>query len=215
MSVDPADDCTFWFTGMYNPASQWRTRIATFKFDSCGNAIPANTAIFNPGLQAPSCLPTGRSCDSAALLNGRDTIAGGNEPNQPNTIADSCADGTQGAYHLRESIDRLRVATVDATQMSPGKTVRVEAFVWNGGQPTLGNRAVLDLFRADDANAPVWTRFASIPAPQRGANTLSATFVLTAGPLQAVRARFGYRGGGSACATGLYDDHDDLVFTVQ
>ena len=215
MSVDPSDDCTFWFTGEYNPASQWRTRLGAFKFDSCGNAIPANTAIFNPGLQAPSCLATGRSCDSAALLNGRDTIAGGNEPNQPNTIADSCADGTAGAYHLRESIDRLRVATLDGTQMSPGKTVRVEAFVWNGSQPTLGTRATLDLFRADDANSPLWSRFASIPAPQKGPNTLSATFTLTAGPLQAVRARFGYRGGGSPCATGAYDDHDDLIFVVQ
>ncbi len=214
MSVDPADDCTFWFTGEYNPASQWRTRIGAFKFDACGNAVPANTAIFNPGLQAPSCLLPGRSCDSAALLNGRDTIPGGSEPNQPNTIADSCADGTAGAYHVRESIDRLRIATLDASQMSPGKTVRVEATVWNGGQPTLGNRATLDLYRADNASAPAWVHFASILAPARGANTLSATFVLTAGPMQAVRARLGYRGP-SACRTGPYDDHDDLVFAVQ
>ncbi len=39
MSVDPADDCTFWFTGMYQPTSadlDWRTRIGSFKFPSCG-----------------------------------------------------------------------------------------------------------------------------------------------------------------------------------
>jgi hypothetical protein len=36
MSVDPVDDCTFWFTGEYNPTSQWSTRIAAFKFDQCG-----------------------------------------------------------------------------------------------------------------------------------------------------------------------------------
>ncbi|MDJ0837860.1 MAG: hypothetical protein QNK37_15190 [Acidobacteriota bacterium] len=36
MSIDPVDDCTFWFTGMYNADSFWSTRIATFKFDSCG-----------------------------------------------------------------------------------------------------------------------------------------------------------------------------------
>jgi hypothetical protein len=36
LSVDPADDCTFWFTGEYNTAPSWSTRIATFKFDSCG-----------------------------------------------------------------------------------------------------------------------------------------------------------------------------------
>ncbi len=37
MSVDPADDCTFWFTGEYNASSTWSTRIGTFKFDSCGS----------------------------------------------------------------------------------------------------------------------------------------------------------------------------------
>jgi hypothetical protein len=36
MSVDPVDDCTFWFTGEYNVSSQWSTRIGAFKFDSCG-----------------------------------------------------------------------------------------------------------------------------------------------------------------------------------
>ncbi len=35
MSVDPIDDCTFWFTGEYNVSSQWSTRIGAFKFDSC------------------------------------------------------------------------------------------------------------------------------------------------------------------------------------
>ncbi|MFZ1699723.1 MAG: hypothetical protein WBO10_01545 [Pyrinomonadaceae bacterium] len=36
MSVDPSDDCTFWFTGQWNDASQWKTRIGKFKFDQCG-----------------------------------------------------------------------------------------------------------------------------------------------------------------------------------
>ena len=36
MSIDPADGCTFWFTGEYNPASQWSTRIASYKFTECG-----------------------------------------------------------------------------------------------------------------------------------------------------------------------------------
>ena len=216
MSIDPADDCTFWFTGEYNPATQWRTRLGAFKFDSCGNAIPANTAIFTPSLQAPSCAPTGRSCDSGTLLNGRDTITGGAEPNQPNTIADSCADGTQGVFHVRESLDRLKVMTLDGTQMSPGRTVRVEATVWAYKGPAISGLPVLDLYRADNANAPAWIHFASIPATAVGASTLSATYTLTAGPLQAIRARFGSRNAPPfPCTTGPYADHDDLAFAVQ
>ena len=38
MSVDPADDCTFWYTNEYlfvNGNKNWRTRIASFKFTDC------------------------------------------------------------------------------------------------------------------------------------------------------------------------------------
>lgn len=35
LSVDPTDDCTFWFTGEYNVASGWSTRIGAFKFNGC------------------------------------------------------------------------------------------------------------------------------------------------------------------------------------
>jgi hypothetical protein len=38
MTVDPADDCTFWYTNEYLKASgtfNWSTRIASFKFPVC------------------------------------------------------------------------------------------------------------------------------------------------------------------------------------
>lgn len=39
MSVDPVDDCTFWYTQQYIATTgsfNWRTRIASFKFGNCG-----------------------------------------------------------------------------------------------------------------------------------------------------------------------------------
>jgi hypothetical protein len=37
LSVDPVDDCTFWYTQEYATSmSNWRTRIGSFKFPSCG-----------------------------------------------------------------------------------------------------------------------------------------------------------------------------------
>ncbi len=42
MSVDPEDECTFWFTGQYNPSSSWSTRIGKWDFDACdtdGNCV--------------------------------------------------------------------------------------------------------------------------------------------------------------------------------
>ncbi len=39
MTVDPVDDCTFWYTQEYYATTSsfnWRTRIGSFKFDTCG-----------------------------------------------------------------------------------------------------------------------------------------------------------------------------------
>jgi hypothetical protein len=41
LSLDPADDCTFWYTNEYFNGSSnysWRTRIASFRFSDCGTA---------------------------------------------------------------------------------------------------------------------------------------------------------------------------------
>ena len=35
MTVDPVDDCTFWFVGMYRPSGGWQTHIQDFKFPGC------------------------------------------------------------------------------------------------------------------------------------------------------------------------------------
>jgi len=38
MSIDPVDDCTFWFSSQYyssDSSTSWRTRIGSFKFASC------------------------------------------------------------------------------------------------------------------------------------------------------------------------------------
>jgi hypothetical protein len=38
LSLDPADDCTFWYTQEYlksNGSFNWSTRIASFKFPGC------------------------------------------------------------------------------------------------------------------------------------------------------------------------------------
>ena len=40
LAVDPADDCTFWYTSEYYPTNSqrlWRTRIGAFKFSGCTN----------------------------------------------------------------------------------------------------------------------------------------------------------------------------------
>src|SRR4029078_8118631 len=57
LTVDPVDDCTFWFTSEYYVTTgqfNWRTRIASFKFPTCGGVTtpPARTP------HVPTATPT-------------------------------------------------------------------------------------------------------------------------------------------------------------
>ncbi len=45
MTVDPVDDCTFWFVGMYRPTGGWQTRIADFRFPACGGTTPTTYSV--------------------------------------------------------------------------------------------------------------------------------------------------------------------------
>ncbi len=169
------------------------------------------TAAFDPVLQAPRCSAVATSCDSGpSLLLGRD--GRGPEPNQPNTINDSCADGTSGTFHADESNDRLIVSTTDGSSFAPGKTVRIDATVWAW---TTSSADRLDLYYAANANSPTWTFIATLTPTVAGSQVLSATYTLPAGALQAVRAQFRYQGAASPCTAGGFNDRDDLIFAVN
>jgi hypothetical protein len=51
MSVDPADDCTFWYVNQYyssqanGDSGNWQTRIGSFKFPSCAGLPPTTTTL--------------------------------------------------------------------------------------------------------------------------------------------------------------------------
>jgi len=139
-------------------------------------------------------------------------MSGGAEPHQPNTINNSCADGTSGTFHSDESNDRLVIASTDGTALTHGKTAKVTATVYAW---STGSSDALDLYYAANANSPTWVLIGTIVPPAGGAQALSSTFTLPTGALQAVRANFRYQGSPSSCSTGSYDDHDDLVFAVQ
>jgi hypothetical protein len=194
-----------------------RTFAMNLTVNPAGGGGGDEVAVFDTTLQAPKCVNVGRSCDTGAtLVKGRDNMAGGGtETNQPNTINDSCTDGTSGTYLTDESNERVKVVSVDGTPFAAGKQVRVEvtAHVWPGG-PTQDH---LDIYQAANANSPVWTAVATNITPtagQTGMQTFTATYTLPSGGLQAVRAQFRYQGAASACTSGAYNDRDDLVFAV-
>lgn len=166
-------------------------------------------ATYDPVLKAPRCLTPGPVCDTVNLVDGRGPV--GPEANAPNTINSSCTDGASGIYHADESLDRIRVSTLDGTPMAPGKTVQIDVTVF---AYTFFTSDKLDLYYTADATNPVWTHLTTLTPTVPGTQVLSATYTLPQGELQAVRGNFRYLGSTSACTAGSFDDRDDLIFTV-
>ncbi len=185
------------------------TTLALTVNASGGSGGGAQMAIYNSALKAPACTSVGVSCDSGTLLVGRGTMTGGVEPNQPNTIGATCADGNSGTFHSDESNDRIVIASTDGAPLTAGKMARITATMW-----AFSTANALDLYSAADASNPSWTFLNSITAAAAGSQTLSTTFVLPAGGVQAVRAHLRYNGSASTCTTGAYDESDDIVFAV-
>jgi hypothetical protein len=61
LTVDPVDDCTFWYINEYlssTSSSNWRTRIGSFKFPGCSAATPTPTVTSVP-TSTRTATPTG------------------------------------------------------------------------------------------------------------------------------------------------------------
>jgi len=165
---------------------------------------------FDPLLKVPRCDTVAERCDALTLVRGRGP---GSEPNSPNTL-DGCLDGTRSG--LAENIRGLRVIAADGMALTAGKRVRVEVDVVTDNKDSVPvDRLVV--YSAADATQPVWTQMATVAPLKVGAQTLLVEYVLPAGGLQAVRAKYGV-GTGNATACGVstpetaWIDHDDLVF---
>ena len=202
----------------FTPGSHSATALAEDYQGNSGSSAPVTfsvpvaaggTATFDAQLGAPAC-GGGSECDSGQLLVGRGLL--GPEPNAPNTLfASSCADGTNGTFHVDESLDRLRIRTLDGSPLEPGKAVEVVATVW-----AYSSANFLDVYYAPDASSPVWSLVQTIGAPTPGEHTLAVPFVLTSGGArQAIRGVFRWSGVAAPCTGGGYSDHDDLAFSFD
>jgi len=89
LTVDPLDDCTFWYTQEYyavNSAASWRTRIGDFAFPSCTVPAGASLALLdtsdaprvNPGAQIGfNVTLVNRGADPATSVVVTDTLPAG------------------------------------------------------------------------------------------------------------------------------------------
>lgn len=178
--------------------------------------MPSN-ATYDAQVRAPRC-GAGWYCDSGTLLDGRAGL--GPEQNAPNTL-DACADGRNGAYHVDQSIDRVRLLAADGVPLQAGTTATAEVTVFAG--PSWSEDRVFVYL--SDAVAPAsWTYVATLRPTGPGAQVLTASLPLGSAGVKAVRAHLADVTGwaallpspcGTAESTAVVDDQDDLVFEVS
>jgi hypothetical protein len=145
MSVDPADDCTFWYTNEYIPtngAFNWKTRVGSFKFTSCGTTPSANdfslavapsslsipqgssgtstvsTAVTSGSAQTVSLSVSGLPAGATASFNPASVTAGGSS-----TLTINAGTAAAGAYTL----------TVTGTGTSTSHTANLSLTVTSSG----------------------------------------------------------------------------------
>ncbi|MCZ7651068.1 MAG: immune inhibitor A [Thermoanaerobaculia bacterium] len=166
MSVDPVDGCTFWFTGQFNTATQWSTRIGAYKFPDCSRApdfslavTPAAQAICAPA-SAPFALEIGQQLGFA---NGVTLAVTGNPA------------GTTAAFSVNPVVPPgSSVLTIGNTGAASAGSYTLEV----SGTSTTGTKTrqvALDLFTLAPA-APALTA----PAPGALDQPIRPTFTWSA-----------------------------------
>ncbi|WIG59096.1 MAG: Na-Ca exchanger/integrin-beta4 [Ktedonobacterales bacterium] len=118
MTVDPADDCTFWYTNEYIPSNgsfNWKTRIGSFKFPNCGGTTTNDFSI--------SSSPT-----SLSIQQGGSGTS---------TISTAVTSGSAGTVSLTASVSPSGpTATLNPTSVTAGNsstlTVNVGSSVATG-----------------------------------------------------------------------------------
>jgi hypothetical protein len=166
MGVDPADGCTFWFTGEYmTTASHWTTRVSSFKFDTCGSEVGFGLSATN--LTQNVCAATATAVDlqpvsiTVSAINGFNLpvtmsfappglpagFAGSYAPNPVTPPATTVASlnvtnaSTAGAHNVilrgtGDSVDRDLTLVVDVATQVPAQVALVAPADNATGQPS-------------------------------------------------------------------------------
>ena len=149
------------------------------------------------------------------MLDGRGSIGPSEQGKSPNTLG-TCTDGNSGTYHSDESIDAIKVSSIDGGVLTAGKTAEIEATVY-AYDPAAD---FADFYYSTNPSNPTWTLIGTASPSGIGLQAIKMRYTLPSGGLQAVRVVFRWQGNASTsnpfqCPSSGYDDIDDVVFTVS
>jgi uncharacterized repeat protein (TIGR01451 family) len=145
MSVDPADDCTFWYsTHIGNPEPVSRTRIASFRFDGCSADLSiTKTASPNPATAGQQLIYT-------------ITVTNNGPVNAPNVVVTDTLPALVTYVSNTDDCTGAAVLTCDLGNIAVGSSVSFQILVnvaAGAGGSTLTNTATVESDLGDPNSA--------------------------------------------------------------
>jgi len=167
MTVDPADDCTFWYTNMYFQATgiNWNSRIGAFKYPSCPAAVTNDFSVgINPSFnQVLGIGATTTYTVTTQVLSGAAETLTLSATGVPAGVTASFSPATINAGDLA-------TLTVTADASAPGTTTH---FTLSGTSASATRTASAQLTIVDDFGLSV------SPASRTVTSGTSVTFTIT------------------------------------
>ena len=151
MTIDPVDDCTFWYTNEYLPSDgtwNWSTRIANFKFDGCGTTPTPNFSL--SASPASITIPTGGNANFSVSVTPTGGFANSvtitPTPTTGLTFTPSSATvdspySTSATFNVASSIPGSYSVTVNGTDGTLNRSTLVSVTV-TSPTPTVGVASV-------------------------------------------------------------------------
>jgi hypothetical protein len=202
MSVDPVDDCTFWYSNEYLTASgdfNWKTHIGSFKFPSCSTSMatatltPTSIPFNNQLVNTTSATSNVRLTNSGtAPLNITSITLTGTDPTQfalvaPTSGSPPCSFGTSTinansscflGVQFKPTTAGARSANVSVADNASGSPQAV-ALTGTGIAPALTLSATSVAFGSVNVGATAPT--SNVQLTNSGTATLNITSIMLAG----------------------------------
>lgn len=179
MSVDPTDECTFWYTQQYYATTSemdWRTKIGRFVFPACSGA-PAPTRV--------SVAAASASAAEAGVVNGSFTLTRTGDTSEPLTVSYTIGGTAQpsldyvplsgvASFDTGESQVSVLVTPIDDPFNEPGETVAVTVTAGTGYTVGSPSQAVVTIV-SEDLPADLVVSLLSVPSAAVPGGTMAVT----------------------------------------
>ena len=167
MSVDPVDDCTFWYTTEYlksNGSFNWSTRVGSFKFASCTTGSSDFSMSANPTTLDVAQATSGSSTISTAVTTGAAQTVNLTATGQPmgTTVSFNPSSVTAGSsstmtVNVSSTTPRPYTITVTGTGATATHTTAVTLNVTASDFSIAPNPAALSVAQAGSGTSTIGT----------------------------------------------------------